>query len=102
MHVRKLREATSEAQSGNILGIVMEEGIAHIFLVSKNASKLKAKIEKHISKKKQFSQADKQKNKFFEQIESALETHFDPVQCGPELLKSIKAIIIGSPGSYKD
>jgi stalled ribosome rescue protein Dom34 len=52
MHVRKLKEASSEAQTGNILGIVMEEGIAHIFLVSKNASKLKAKIEKHISKKK--------------------------------------------------
>jgi hypothetical protein len=30
----------------------MEEGIAHLFLVSRATSKLKAKIEKRISKKK--------------------------------------------------
>jgi len=30
----------------------MEDGIAHIFLVSRNISKLKAKVEKRIAKKK--------------------------------------------------
>ena len=30
----------------------MEEGIAHVYLVSSHTSKLKAKIEKNISKKK--------------------------------------------------
>jgi len=30
----------------------MEEGIAHIYLISSQTSKLKAKIEKNISKKK--------------------------------------------------
>jgi hypothetical protein len=30
----------------------MEEGIAHLFLVSRSTSKLKAKIEKRIAKKK--------------------------------------------------
>jgi len=47
----------------------MEEGIAHLFLVGKNTSKLKAKVEKRISKKKAYaSQHDKQKNKFFENV----------------------------------
>lgn len=55
----------------------MEEGIAHLFLVGRNTSKLKAKIEKRISKKKAYaSQHDKQKNKFFEQVLQAFVQHF--------------------------
>ena len=49
MHVRKLNEASSEAAQGQVLAIVMEEGIAHLFLVTKSTSRLKAKIEKTIS-----------------------------------------------------
>ena len=46
--------------------VTMDEGIAHIFLVSKNTTKLKSKIEKTISKNKAFgSKTQKQKNKFF-------------------------------------
>jgi hypothetical protein len=48
----------------------MEEGIAHLFMVSRSTSKLKAKVEKRISKKKGIAAAtgahDKQKGKFFE------------------------------------
>jgi hypothetical protein len=33
----------------------MEEGIAHLFLVTKSTSRLKAKIEKTISKRKGFA-----------------------------------------------
>eukprot|EP00355_Strombidium_rassoulzadegani_P007744 CAMPEP_0168616074 /NCGR_PEP_ID=MMETSP0449_2-20121227/4840_1 /TAXON_ID=1082188 /ORGANISM="Strombidium rassoulzadegani, Strain ras09" /LENGTH=303 /DNA_ID=CAMNT_0008656849 /DNA_START=336 /DNA_END=1244 /DNA_ORIENTATION=+ len=81
----------------------MEEGIAHLFLVTKQTSKLKAKIEKHISKKKAFGQkVEQQKNKFYEQIENALEVNFNVRDHGDALLKSIKAMVIGSPGSYKD
>jgi hypothetical protein len=50
----------------------MEEGIANLFLVSRSISKLKAKIEKRISKKKGVAAAagavDKQKSKFYEQV----------------------------------
>lgn len=50
----------------------MEEGIAHLFLVSRSISKLKAKIEKRISKKKGMAAIsgahDKQKGKFYEQV----------------------------------
>jgi stalled ribosome rescue protein Dom34 len=52
MHVKKLNEAINNASSKQILCIVMEEGIAHIYLVSSHTSKLKAKIEKNITKKK--------------------------------------------------
>lgn len=56
----------------------MEEGIAHIFLVSKNTSKLKAKIEKTTKRKAFGNKTDKQKNRFFELIGNALDTHFSP------------------------
>ena len=50
LHVKKLREITSESSQGQILAIVMEESTANIFLVSKTTTKLKAKIESSISK----------------------------------------------------
>ena len=41
--------------TGLVCAIVMEEGMAHLFMVGKNTSKLKAKVEKRISKKKAFA-----------------------------------------------
>jgi stalled ribosome rescue protein Dom34 len=81
----------------------MEEGIAHLFLVSRSTSKLKAKIEKRISKKKGIAAAtgavDKQKGKFYEQILQALITHFGQTPSWPTMLKTV---IIASPGFVKD
>lgn len=55
--------------SGLVCAIVMEEGMAHLFMVGKNTSKLKAKVEKRISKKKAFASThEKQKDKFFENV----------------------------------
>ena len=103
IHVRKLNEAAKGISGGQVLAITMEEGIAHLFLVSQNNTKLKSKIEKSISKKKAFaSKTEKQKGKFFENIENSLETGFNIKENGAELLNSIKAVIIGSPGFYKD
>ena len=74
MHVRKLKEAGAEAPQGSLLAITMEEGIAHVFLVTRSTTKLKAKIEKHIAKNKAFSsKTEKDKKKFFLQITQALE-----------------------------
>ena len=33
-HVRRLKEAGAEGKNGQVLVIVMEEGIAHLFIVS--------------------------------------------------------------------
>ena len=84
-------------KQGLVCIIVMEEGIAHIFIVGRNTSKLKAKIEKRISKKKAFSsQHDKQKDKFFDQIIAAMNLHVAP-NAG-----NLKSVVIGSPGFTKD
>ena len=103
MHEKKLREAAQGTNDGQVLAITLEEGIAHLWLVSKNNTKLKGKIEKTISKKKAFvSKTEKQKGKFMENVENTLEQSFNIKDHGPELLNSIKAVVIGSPGFYKD
>ena len=50
-----LKKAVSDSNHGQVLVIVMEEGIAHLVLVSKHTEKIKAKIERGISKKKAFA-----------------------------------------------
>lgn len=81
----------------------MEEGIAHLYLVSKNNCKLRGKIEKHIPKKKAFEHNhQKHQNKFFDAIESLIDVNFNSKENGEALLKCVKAMVIGSPGHYKD
>ena len=50
MHVRKLNQIIQEQDVGNVIAITMEEGIAHIFVISQAKTLLKAKIEKAIAK----------------------------------------------------
>jgi protein pelota len=68
VHVKRLEEAASESNVGQILAIVMEEGLAHICLVSRKTLKLKEKIQKNISKAKKGlpSKKQNQTNSFHE------------------------------------
>jgi len=93
VHLKKLKDATDIHNLGHVAVVVMEEGIAHLFVVARNTSKLKAKVEKRVSKKKAYaSQHEKQKNKFFEAVLQAIVLHFQP---GAAQLKSV---VVGSPG----
>ena len=103
MHVKKLNDAVNLENQGHVCAILMEDGIAHLFLVSRSTSKMKAKVEKRITKKKGIAAAtgahDKQKSKFYEQILQALILHFSQSPSWPTQLKSV---IIASPGFAKD
>ena len=73
-HVRRLKEATTEAQVGQVLAIVMEEGLAQVYLVSNGNCRQRAKVDLHIPKKKAIDKGHvKKKTKFHDQIESALD-----------------------------
>ena len=50
MHVRRLNEMIQEQDAGNVIAITMEEGMAHIFVISQHKTLLKQKIEKSITK----------------------------------------------------
>lgn len=95
MHVKKLREMTDESNKCRVGAIVMEEGIAHLFLLGANTSKLQAKVEKRISKKKAFvGQHSKQTEKFYQAIMDAMLAKYD--------FFKLEAMVVGSPGFVKE
>lgn len=73
----------------------MEEGIAHLFLISSHITTMKAKIESSIPKKRKGpNQHDKSLNNFFQKVLDAIlkNINFDIVKC----------LIVASPGFTKD
>jgi protein pelota len=60
VHIEKLHLASDRTITADLAAILMEEGIAHIYLISSNITDLKAKIELSIAKKRKGpSQHDK-------------------------------------------
>ena len=95
LHIMRLIEATNEDATAKLAVCVMEEGIAHLFLISNKSAKLKAKIEKSIPKNKKFNKANyKAKSKFYSAILNAIESKLN--------LQALGLLIIGSPGFTKD
>lgn len=93
--IDRLRKATDVTVTSDLAAIVMEEGVAHLYLISSHITTLKAKIEQTIAKKRKGpSQHDKSLNLFFQKILDAIikNINFEVVKC----------IIVASPGFTKD
>jgi len=83
----------------------MEEGICHLYMVTRSQNILKAKIELHIPKKKGAAatqKAETKLNKFFDNIEREIQIRFNIKDHGEKLIDSIKTVVVGSPGFIKD
>jgi len=75
----------------------MEEGLAHIFLVSQNKTVMKAKIEKSIGKNNgAFSKSAANKAKFFDMVIDQVKNHFTGDNSNAYL--RVQCCIVGSPG----
>jgi protein pelota len=93
--IEKLKESCDVTSVSDLAAIVMEEGIAHVFLISSHITTLKAKIELSIPKKRKgASHHDKGLQNFFQKILDSIfkSINFDIVKC----------IIVASPGFTKD
>jgi protein pelota len=93
--IEKLREAVDVVTASDLAACVMEEGVAHLFLISSHLTNLKAKIECSIPKKRKGpSQHDKSLTSFFQKILDAIvkNVNFDIVKC----------VIVAGPGFTKD
>lgn len=86
-------DATKQADLG---AIVMQEGIAHVCLVTSSMTIVRAKIEVNIPRKRKgnCSQHDKGLFKFYDQIIQAVLRHFN--------FDVIKCVLVASPGFVKD
>ena len=104
MHVRKLNQMIKEQDTGSVVAMTMEEGLAHIFVISQAKTLLKAKIEKSISQSRGGMSAQKSalsKNKFYDHIINALIKNFAAGE-GQTANSRIGCIVIGSPGFTRE
>ncbi len=94
--LERIDQACDPTQHADLAAVVMQEGIAHVCLVTNNMTLTRAKIETNIPRKRkgQCSQHDKGLTKFYDQVIQAILRHvnFDIVKC----------VLIASPGFVKE
>ncbi|CAG9323031.1 unnamed protein product [Blepharisma stoltei] len=95
LHIDRIKEASNPATHCEVAALVMEEGLAHLCLITNTATIIKSKIETQIPRKRKGASGhDKALEKFFEKCNQGIAQHinFDVVRC----------ILIASPGFVKD
>ena len=95
LHKERIEMACNPEVSCEVAAIVMEQGIAHICLVTNTSAVVKSKVESHIPRKlKGASGHDKALEKFFEKCVISISQHLN--------FDNIKSLLIASPGFTKD
>ncbi|SCV04933.1 LANO_0G14620g1_1 [Lachancea nothofagi CBS 11611] len=92
---RQLKEACSLESRSDIAAVTLQEGIAHICLLSSFSTILKNKIEYSLPKKKRSTDVlkfDEKVEKFYKATYESMKRHFD--------FTKLKVIILCSPGFY--
>ncbi|XP_027111226.1 protein PELOTA 1 [Coffea eugenioides] len=91
-----LHQASDPSASADLGVVLMQEGLAHIFLVGKSVTITRSRIETSIPRKHGPAVAgyDKALNKFFENVLKAFRQHID--------FNVVRCAVIASPGFTKD
>lgn len=91
-----LQQACEPAASADLAVVLMQEGLAHIFLIGKSITTTRSRIEASIPRKHGPAIAGYEKalNKFFENVLQAFLKHVD--------FKVVRCAVIASPGFTKD
>eukprot|EP00127_Corallochytrium_limacisporum_P000376 Clim_evm71s11 gene=Clim_evmTU71s11 len=92
----RVKYACDAKNRAEIAALVMQEGLAHLCLVTDSMTILKARIEQTIPKKRNYNagQSDKAMQKFFADILTSFQKHVG--------LNIVKAVVIASPGFLKE
>ncbi|XP_003748615.1 protein pelota [Galendromus occidentalis] len=96
VHMDRMRQACDPTRSADVAAVVMQEGIAHICLVTTSMTLLRSKVEMNIPRKRKgfTAQHDKAMSRFYDSILRALKQHVD--------FDVVKCVLIASPGFTKD
>ncbi|XP_011308857.1 protein pelota [Fopius arisanus] len=88
--------ACDPTQHADVAAVVMQEGIAHICLITSNMTIVRAKIDQPIPRKRKgfISQHEKGLTRFYESVVQGILRHVN--------FEIVKCIIIASPGFVKD
>lgn len=92
-----VEEACDPTRQADVAAVVMQEGLAHVCLITPSTTLVRGKIDLVIPKKRgdgKVSQHKKGMERFYSQVMQAIERHvkFDIVKC----------VILASPGFLKD
>ena len=95
IHIDTLKASTDNSIKADLAALIMEEGVAHLYLISNNLTTLQGKVTQSIPKKRTGSTGhDKSKKEFFSKILNQLvkQINFEIVKC----------VVVASPGFTKD
>jgi len=92
VHLDRIDQACDPSKMADIAAIVMQEGLAHVCLVTPSMTIVRAKVDTPIPRKRRgdCSQHEKCLNRFYDQIVQALLRHIN--------FEIVKAVLIASPG----
>jgi len=92
VHLDRIELACDPTNSADIAAVVLQEGLAHVCLVTSSMTIVRAKIDVPVPRKRRgdCTQHEKGLNRFYEQIYQALLRHVN--------FDVVKAILIASPG----
>jgi len=92
VHLDRIEEATDPARSAEVAAVVMQEGLAHVCLVTSAMTITRAKVDTNIPRKRRGDTAQHEKglHKFYDQIIAAVLRHVN--------FDVVKAVLVASPG----
>lgn len=94
-HKKLLKEATQPATRADTAAVVLQEGLAHVCVLTASSTILKQKIEYALPKKKRatdITKFDEKTRKFYKAIYESIKRNFD--------FEKLKMVILCSPGFY--
>ncbi|KFD52090.1 hypothetical protein M513_07072 [Trichuris suis] len=96
VHIERIEEACNIAQHADLAAVVMQDGLAHVCLITPSMTIVRAKIDLCIPRKRRFDtgQHDKGVTKFYDSVMQAIVRHFD--------FNVIKCVLVASPGFVRE
>ncbi|XP_022819561.1 protein pelota [Spodoptera litura] len=94
--LERVEMACDPAASADVAAVVMQEGLAHVCLITPSMTLVRSKIDITIPRKRKgfVQQHEKGLNKFYDAVMQAILRHVD--------FNIVKCVIIASPGFVKD
>ncbi|XP_077350178.1 protein pelota homolog isoform X1 [Lithobates pipiens] len=94
--LERIEQACDPALSADVAAVVMQEGLAHICLVTPSMTLLRAKIETNIPRKRRgnCTQHEKALDKFYEQVMQGIIRHIN--------FDVVKVVLVASPGFVRE
>ncbi|XP_068100192.1 protein pelota homolog [Hyperolius riggenbachi] len=94
--LERIEQACDPASSADVAAVVMQEGLAHICLVTSSMTILRAKIETNIPRKRRgnCTQHEKALEKFYEQVMQGIIRHIN--------FEVVKVVLVASPGFVRE